>query len=140
MSFLKKIQQLMFENYAVEVREKAVAHSLKDFKVILKQTMEKYNDKGEVDKLTRAKQLLEELNKQCLENMDLIIYRGELIEIFVEKSKTLAKESLDMKDNAIKLNKQMWWSSNKFKIGVGLVIIVVLIVVILMVAVWSWYA
>lgn len=135
MSFLKKIQQLLFEKYDVEVREKAVAHSLKDFEETLKQTMKRYNDKGEVDKLTRAKQLLEELNRQCLENMDLMINRGELIEISVEKSKTLAKESLDMKDNAIKLNKQMWWSSNKFKIGVGLVIVVVLMVVILAVAI-----
>lgn len=39
-----------------------------------------------------------------------------------------------MKDNAIKLQKKMWWSSNKFKIGVGLVIIVALIVLILLVA------
>lgn len=39
MSFLKKIQQLLFEKYGVEVREKAVAHSLKDFKETLKQTM-----------------------------------------------------------------------------------------------------
>lgn len=135
MSFLKKIQQLLFEKYGVEVREKAVAHSLKDFKETLKTTMQKYNNKGEVDKLTRAKQLLEELNKQCLENMDLMIIRGQLIEISVEKSKTLAKESLDMKDNAIKLNKKMWWSSNKFKIGVGLVIVVILMVVILAVAI-----
>lgn len=32
MSFLKKIQQLFFEKYDAEVRESAVAHSLKDFK------------------------------------------------------------------------------------------------------------
>lgn len=61
--------------------------------------------------------------------MDLILARGELIEICVEKSKTLAKESLDMKDTATKLKKKMLWSSNKFKIGLGLVIAAVLVAV-----------
>ena len=50
-NFLKTIERAFFEQYNAAKQDRAVAHSLEDFKPILKYWMKKYKNKAEVDKL-----------------------------------------------------------------------------------------
>lgn len=74
-SFLKGVQERFFTMFDGDTRNSAVADALTGFISILSQSMAKYNNKEEVDKLTKLKKELQELETATQSNIMIVKIR-----------------------------------------------------------------
>lgn len=62
-------------------------------------------------------------------NIEKILQRGERIESLVERTESLAQQSMQFRSSSRGLSRQMWWKDRKIVIiGVGAALLLILLV------------
>jgi len=67
-------------------------------------------------KAARAKNAIEEVKGQMMDNIEKVIDRGENIESLMDKSEGLAERSLSFKQSSQRLKNTIWWQNCKTNI------------------------
>jgi vesicle-associated membrane protein 7 len=96
----------------------------------LEQIAEQYSNPMH-DKVTYIKSQLNEATDDKIEEMNLLIKRGERIDILVDKTETLESQSVTFSDQARTLKLKFFWKNIRF-----IVIIVLVALVVLFLLVW----
>jgi energy-coupling factor transporter transmembrane protein EcfT len=65
--------------------------------------------------------------------MDMVIDRGQKIEVLVKRSENLSDQSYEMRSTAKTVKNRMWWKNKKIMIGAIILVLVVIGVIVLIV-------
>jgi len=96
----------------------------------LEQMADKYSNPLN-DKTAHVRNQIKEATDMYMEQINLLIERGEHIDILEDKTKTLASESISFKDKARAMKMRFFWKNIKL-----IIIIVLLALVALFMLVW----
>jgi len=85
---------------------------------------------GDPDKITTVQAEIDQVKDIMVANIDVIIERGEKLELLVDKTEHLATNSITFRNTSRSLQRAIWWKNMKLTIGLGLGVIVFLYVVV----------
>eukprot|EP01125_Pyxidicula_operculata_P001599 TRINITY_DN1144_c0_g1_i2.p2 TRINITY_DN1144_c0_g1~~TRINITY_DN1144_c0_g1_i2.p2 ORF type:complete len:191 (+),score=39.26 TRINITY_DN1144_c0_g1_i2:1032-1604(+) len=102
------------------------------FKSHIKKQMQVYSQEKEVDKISAIKTELEDVKTIMRENIDKVVQRGEKLDDLEAVTAELETNAATFRTGASKLKTEMWLSSMKMKIVIGVVVTLVLFVIIWM--------
>lgn len=83
------------------------------------------------NKTARAKEAIEEVKGQMMNNIEKVIDRGENIDSLVDKSEGLAERSLSFKQSSARLKNTIWWQNCKQNCMMASFCVVGLIIILL---------
>ena len=93
-SFLDDIQKTFREKYGNIIEQTALAFSLNDsFSIILKDKIEYYSNNPSSDNITRVQTQIDTVRDVMMENIDVLLDRGERIELLVDKTDQLSQSA-----------------------------------------------
>lgn len=98
---------------------------------VLEALMGGVNKAGGNAKAARAKQAIEEVKENMMDNIEKVIDRGENIESLVDKSEGLAERSLSFKASSKRLKNSIWWQNCKQNAIVGTICVLGLVIILL---------
>merc|ERR1719414_762959 len=98
-----------------------------DFSLVMANEMNRFNNP---DKITVLKKDLETVRVQMNENIEVVMQRGEKLDLLIEKTETLSNNSSTFRRNATTLQRKIWWKNMKLTIGcvIGVIILIYIIV------------
>jgi len=91
-----------------------------------------YGAVGDPDKISRVQAEIDQTKDIMVANIDVIIERGEKLELLVDKTEHLATNSVTFRNTSRNLQRAMWWKNMKLTIGVGVGVLIFLYIVVSM--------
>eukprot|EP01100_Stratorugosa_tubuloviscum_P002948 TRINITY_DN16_c0_g5_i1.p1 TRINITY_DN16_c0_g5~~TRINITY_DN16_c0_g5_i1.p1 ORF type:complete len:257 (+),score=87.41 TRINITY_DN16_c0_g5_i1:109-771(+) len=130
--FLEDIKNRFLAMYGEEQIRRAMAYTMnEDFSRSLSSLTNYYSNDPSVDRILQAKQQIEDTRQVMVENIELLLTRGEKIDLLVEKTDTLNVQAIKYKQKSKDLKCAMWYKNLKLWI---ITIIVILILIWLIVS------
>jgi len=125
--FLEKIAEKFKTQYGHRANS-AIAYAMNnDFSLVIANEMNRYNNP---DKIKVLQKDLESVKVQMNENVEVVMQRGEKLDVLIEKTEILSNNSSTFRRNATTLQRKIWWKNMKLTIGavVGVIILIYIIV------------
>ena len=132
MAFLERVKDEFVSKYGGGKAATAPANGLnKEFGPKLKELMQYCVDHPEeISKLAKVKAQVSEVKGVMMENIEKVLYRGEKIELLVDKTENLHQQAQDFRSTGTKMRRKMWVQNMKIKLIVlGILIALILIIV-----------
>jgi len=85
---------------------------------------------GDPDKITTVQSEIDQVKDIMVANIDVIIERGEKLELLVDKTEHLATNSVTFRNTSRSLQRAIWWKNMKLTIGLGFGVLLFLYVVV----------
>jgi len=126
-TFLEKIAEKFKTQYGHRANS-AIAYAMNnDFSLVMANEMNRFNNP---DKITVLKKDLETVRVQMNENIEVVMQRGEKLDLLIEKTETLSNNSSTFRRNATTLQRKIWWKNMKLTIGcvIGVIILIYIII------------
>lgn len=128
-AFLEDIAQRFFSTYGDRGMQ-ALAYGMnEDFSRVLSRQMELYSNGEESDAINRVKGEIDELKAVMVDNIEVVLERGEKIELLVHKTDSLNQQAFRFKTQSSHLRRSLWWKNFRltllFASVVGAVVLVV---------------
>jgi len=118
-SFLVDIKNLFVSQFG-EAWQTAIALQFDNqFSRTLQRRSEYFTNDPNSDKITAIKNEVEAAKNIVTENIELLIDRGDKIELLVDKTNELTEGSYQFKDKARKMKIKFWWKNVKLWIILG---------------------
>jgi vesicle-associated membrane protein 7 len=96
-----------------EKGQSAIAFSMNDeFASILQQRVQHY-ESGAADQFSAVNEKLDDVKNVMVQNIDLVLERGEKLELLVDKTEALQNEAFNFKSRATQLKTEMYWRKVK---------------------------
>jgi len=129
-AFLDDIKNRFFSTYGNRGKT-ALAYAMNaDFARILETQMAYYSNNANADKIRKVHQKIDEVKDIMVTNNERVLERGERIELLVDKTEELNKESLNFKKKSTQLKRAMWWKNVKLMVILGIIILVIIYVIV----------
>jgi len=129
-AFLDDIKNRFFSTYGNRGKT-ALAYAMNaDFARILETQMAYYSNNANADKIRKVHQKIDEVKDIMVTNIERVLERGERIELLVDKTEELNKESLNFKKKSTQLKRAMWWKNVKLMVILGIIILVIIYVIV----------
>jgi len=126
-AFLEDIQNRFFTAYGKDKPKTALAFAMnEEFSRILAKQMEYYSYDPKADRFTEAKKNTEEVKQIMIQNIDLILERGEKISLLVDKTQELEQTSDTFRTGATKLKRKLWFQNVKLWIVIGILVLILI--------------
>jgi vesicle-associated membrane protein 7 len=110
--FLEDVKDTFVKTYAQKAQT-AIAFSLNDeFGPVLAQKLEFYQS-SKADNFSAINEKLDDVKNVMVQNIDLVLERGEKLELLVDKTEALSNEAFNFKSRARHLKNEMWWKKVK---------------------------
>ena len=116
--FPKRVAFMFLE----DIRER-YKKSASNFKPTLAERLNYYNNNQDLDKITKIRQNIDEVNNIMLLNIDKVLQRGEKIEVLLEKAGDMEEKARVFRKNAAGVRKEYCCQYYRNKIIVGLLIL-----------------
>lgn len=105
-TFLEKIAEKFKTQYGHRANS-AIAYAMNnDFSLVMANEMNRFNNP---DKITVLKKDLETVRVQMNENIEVVMQRGEKLDLLIEKTETLSNNSSTFRRNATTLQRKIWY-------------------------------
>jgi len=120
--FLEDVRQSFTAKYGTQALHAAAYAFNEEFSRVLNQKMNYYNTNPQADTIGRVRKEISEVKNIMVENIELVLERGEKIDLLVDKTDSLQDETFRFRRQARRIKQEMWWRSMRMTI---LLIIVV---------------
>ena len=109
----------------------AVAYSFNaDFQRVISKLMDDYNTKERSnDRIGQVQSQLDSVKEVMIRNIDVVLDRGERIELLVQRSEEMEQNAFKFGRNATSLRRRMWWKNVKLWLILFLFLIVIIYVI-----------
>ena len=110
--FLDDVKETFVQTYA-DKAQTAIAFSLNsEFGPVLAKKLEFYQS-SKADNFSAINEKLDDVKNVMVQNIDLVLERGEKLELLVDKTEALSNEAFNFKKGATQLKSAMWWKKMK---------------------------
>jgi len=137
--FLDSVMEKFLRQYGDRAKT-AIAYSMNsEFSLVMASEVKRYSRGGGVgggsrladpDKISTLQSEVDQVKDIMVANIDVIIERGEKLDLLVDKTEHLSANSVTFRNTSRNLQRAMWWKNMKLTIGVSLGIIVFLYIVV----------
>jgi len=122
-AFLEDIKVRFKERFQTRYDKVTASECYESFAVVLRARMEYYSKDPAVDKVGHVQKQVDEVKGIMAENVDIMLQRGERLELLVTKTEDLATEAHTFKKRATELKNKMWWRNCKMMLVIALPVI-----------------
>eukprot|EP01120_Amphizonella_sp_Union-15-10_P014660 TRINITY_DN719_c0_g4_i1.p1 TRINITY_DN719_c0_g4~~TRINITY_DN719_c0_g4_i1.p1 ORF type:complete len:281 (-),score=41.67 TRINITY_DN719_c0_g4_i1:125-967(-) len=129
-AFLEDIKNRFFSMFDQKGKTAGAYAMNAAFSRELENQMVYYSNNENADRIRRVHKKIDEVKDIMVTNIEKVLERGEKIEILVDKTEELNRESLNFKKKSTQLKRAMWWKNVKLMIAIGLIIIVVIYIIV----------
>ncbi|KAH7821584.1 vesicle-associated membrane protein 7B [Monocercomonoides exilis] len=126
--FLTDTQQTFISRYGYSL-DTSSSYQFRDFRNELLKLMKQFSAQSN-DRIARAKEDVNLLRGTVEENIDKVLDRQEKIELLVDRSESLAQNSLTFKKKGTQLKKKMWWQNCKLWTIVIIILLVLIFIIV----------
>jgi len=135
--FLETIMDKFLRQFGDRAKT-AIAYAMNnEFSLVIASEMKRYSSGesgsrggGDPDKISTIQAEVDQVKDIMVANIDVIIERGEKLDLLVDKTEHLSANSVTFRNTSRNLQRAMWWKNMKLTVGVGLGIVVFLYIVI----------
>lgn len=121
-SFLDEVKRAWRDNYQ-GVEQTAIAFSLNDqFAPVLERQIEEFNTNPSADNISKVRSQIDNVKGVMIENIDILLERGEKIELLVDKSDKLNHQAFKFEKSSKALKSTMMCKKIKVYILIFVVI------------------
>ncbi|GJP84658.1 hypothetical protein CLOP_g14704 [Closterium sp. NIES-67] len=125
-AYLEDVHMRFMKTYG-RVAGTALAYAMNDeFSRVLAAQMEFFSSNPNSDTISRVKNEISEVKSVMVENIDMVLDRGNRIELLVDKTATLQDNTFRFKKQARALKRALWWKNTKLMIAMSGVILIAL--------------
>jgi vesicle-associated membrane protein 7 len=110
--FLEDIKERFLSTYGDRAQTAIAFNMNESFGPVLKQRIE-YFQSNNGDSFSAIHEKLDDVKNVMVQNIDLVLERGEKLELLVDKTEALSNEAFNFKSRATTLKNQMWWKKVK---------------------------
>ncbi|KAG2425092.1 hypothetical protein HXX76_014001 [Chlamydomonas incerta] len=134
-AFLDKMEAEFKAKAGANLQLGAAAGSLNaTFGKQLKQLMENATQHPEeYSKVASVQKKVDEAKAIMVENIEVVLKRGEQLERIQEKTEDLMVEADRFRDGAVRVKRKLWWQNLKMKLVMALAVILLAVVIFLLV-------
>jgi vesicle-associated membrane protein 7 len=133
-NFLDDIKDRFLNKFGNQAQQ-AIAYSFtQQFSPILRERMEYFNGPGG-DSFSAVNNKIEDVKNVMVRNIELVLERGEKLEILVDKAEALSTEAFKFESQSKRLKYAMWWRRIKLYVMIFVVLAVIIIIIIIIAAV-----
>ncbi|CAI7857185.1 unnamed protein product, partial [Closterium sp. NIES-54] len=112
-AYLEDVHMRFMKTYG-RVAATALAYAMNDeFSRVLAAQMEFFSSNPNSDTISRVKNEISEVKSVMVENIDMVLDRGNRIELLVDKTATLQDNTFRFKKQARTLKRALWWKNTK---------------------------
>mmetsp|Transcript_5082 Transcript_5082/g.7171 ORF Transcript_5082/g.7171 Transcript_5082/m.7171 type:complete len:180 (-) Transcript_5082:459-998(-) len=124
-AFLDDVKNRFFATYG-DRGQTAIAFSMnEDFGRVIQKQLEFYNG-PQADQFATVHKKLDDVKNVMVQNIEMVLERGEKLELLVDKSEQLQLDSFRFQKSSKKLRQAMFWKKVKIYLLVTFVIIIIL--------------
>jgi len=136
--FLDSVMEKFIRQFGTRAQT-AIAYAMNaEFSLVIASEMKRYKSGGgsgtrivgDTDKISTIQTEVDQVKDIMVANIDVIIERGEKLDLLVDKTEHLSASSVTFRNTSRNLQRVMWWKNMKLTIGVGCGIVVFLYVVV----------
>jgi len=128
--FLQEMKKRFSQQFGARAQT-ALAYSLTDqFRTEMQSLLKFYNNR-ENDKIGKVRGEIENVKEVMTENIERLLDRGEKINLLVVKTDDLSQQSLHFKRGATTLRRNMWCKNVKLMILIVVIVLVVIFLIVL---------
>eukprot|EP00635_Sarcinochrysidales_sp_CCMP3193_P008396 CAMPEP_0118895282 /NCGR_PEP_ID=MMETSP1166-20130328/3698_1 /TAXON_ID=1104430 /ORGANISM="Chrysoreinhardia sp, Strain CCMP3193" /LENGTH=221 /DNA_ID=CAMNT_0006834285 /DNA_START=152 /DNA_END=817 /DNA_ORIENTATION=- len=126
-AFLDDVKNRFFATYG-DRGQTAIAFSMnEDFGRVIQKQLEFYNG-PQADQFAAVHKKLDDVKNVMVQNIEMVLERGEKLELLVDKSEQLQLDSFRFQKSSKKLRQAMFWKKVKIYLLVILVVLIILYV------------
>lgn len=114
--FLEDVRQTFVAKYGPQALHAAAYALNEEFSRVLSQKMNYYNTNPQADTIGRVRKEISEVKNIMVENIELVLERGEKIDLLVDKTDSLQDETFRFRRQARRIKQEMWWRSMRMTI------------------------
>eukprot|EP00298_Acanthocystis_sp_HF-20_P000278 c10339_g1_i1.p1 GENE.c10339_g1_i1~~c10339_g1_i1.p1 ORF type:complete len:225 (-),score=53.32 c10339_g1_i1:113-766(-) len=130
-SFLEDVRNRFKATYG-DRSKTALAYGMNDdFSKVLRSRMDFYSNDPSADKVNQVREEIGEVKNIMVKNIEKVLDRGEKIELLVDKSENLNKQSKTFKQQSTKLKTSMWWKNMKLNLLIAFIVGIILFFIIM---------
>ncbi|KAL9445075.1 hypothetical protein AB3S75_018133 [Citrus x aurantiifolia] len=127
-AFLEDIHQRFVKTYGRSIHS-AAAYAMNDeFSRILSKQMDHYSNDPNADRLNRLKGEMSHVRSVMIDNIEKIVERGDRLNLLVDKTATLHRNTIRFKRQARKYKSSVCWGNCKLASGLVCVILIIIYV------------
>lgn len=133
--FLESVMDKFLRQFG-ERAHTAIAYAMNaEFSLVIASEMKRSGKQasssaGDPDKISAVQSEIDQVKDIMVANIDVIIERGEKLELLVDKTDHLAASSVAFRTTSRSLQRAMWWKNMKLTVCVGLGVLVFLYIVV----------
>lgn len=129
-AFLEDIKSQWRQKYG-SVEQTVLAFSLNEaFSVVLNQKIDQYNTNPQAaDNISKVQAQIDGVKDVMVQNIDLVLQRGEKIELMVDKTERLNQQAVKFEKSSRNLKRTMWYRKCRNYFILAFFIVVVLVIV-----------
>jgi len=124
-AFLEDIKNRFIATYGNRGKTAPLYGMNEDFARILQNQMNYFSNTQNVDKISKAKQDIDELKSVMVENIEKVLQRGDRIELLVDKTEQLEGQAIQFKKQSTALKRSMYWKNVKMCLLLVLVCVII---------------
>lgn len=126
-AFLEDVKRRFLAAYG-DVAQTAIAFAMNlEFSRVLQQQMELFNGPmGDRQQFSAVHQKLDDVKNVMVQNIEMVLERGEKLELLVDKSEQLQLDSFRFQKSSKKLRQAMFWKKVKIYMLIACVVLVLL--------------
>jgi len=135
-TFLQSVSEKFHREFGPRAKT-AIAYSINmEFSLVMASEMKRYNvvssnrTGGDQDKISNLQSEVDQVKDIMVANIDVIIERGEKLDLLVDKTENLSANSVTFRTTSRNLQRAMWWKNMKLTVGVALGVIVFLYIIV----------
>lgn len=123
-AFLNETKNKFIHQFGIRWKN-AIAFSMQTaFSRTLAQLMEYYSDSKNMDRIRKVHGALEDVKKIMVDNIELVMARGQKIESIVDKTDHMASSSITFKKSSTSLKRSMYFKNIKMWIIIGVALLI----------------
>ncbi|KAH9653338.1 Vesicle-associated membrane protein 711 [Citrus sinensis] len=127
-AFLEDIHQRFVRTYGRSIHS-AAAYAMNDeFSRILSKQMDHYSNDPNADRLNRLKGEMSHVRSVMIDNIEKIVERGDRLNLLVDKTATLHRNTVRFKRQARRYKSSVCWGNCKLASGLVCLILIIIYV------------
>ncbi|KAL6556732.1 hypothetical protein OROGR_006020 [Orobanche gracilis] len=127
--FLEEIHQRFVRTYGRAVLSAQAYGMNDDFSRVISQQMDYYSNDPNADRINRIRGEMSQVRNVMIENIDKVLERGDRLELLVDKTANMQRNTLRFRKQAGRFRNSVWWRNVKLMVALILLLLVIIYVV-----------
>ena len=127
-AFLEDIKRSFIETYG-ESAQKAIAFSMShEYGKVMATKMDNFNN-SQMDNIAIVGDKIDDVKNVMVQNIEMVLERGEKLELLVDKTEALQQESVKFLRNATSVRDAMWWQKVRMYCCIAFVVALIIFII-----------